>query len=151
MSEPNNVRIKGTLYEISLAVALFTPELRQRTTVELPSGEEISGAELFERFERARREAGASEVIDLGHGVWIATIHCNCESEHDHTHPCGLTWSHRRPDGLLCEGGGFIPLNTTHGWKVESWEPLTLSPSLLCMRKECGTHGFIREGKWVPA
>lgn len=34
-------------------------------------------------------------------------------------------------------------------WDVESWEPLTLSPSLLC--RNCGDHGFIREGRWVPA
>lgn len=34
-------------------------------------------------------------------------------------------------------------------WQVESWEPLTLSPSLLCRR--CGDHGFIRGGVWVPA
>lgn len=33
-------------------------------------------------------------------------------------------------------------------WQVESWEPLTLSPSLLCA---CGDHGFIRAGRWVPA
>lgn len=33
-------------------------------------------------------------------------------------------------------------------WAVESWEPLTLSPSLLC---SCGDHGFIRDGKWVRA
>lgn len=33
-------------------------------------------------------------------------------------------------------------------WTVESWEPLTLSPSLLCA---CGDHGFIRDGRWVPA
>ena len=34
-------------------------------------------------------------------------------------------------------------------WQVQSWEPLTLSPSLLCPL--CGDHGFIREGRWVPA
>jgi hypothetical protein len=34
-------------------------------------------------------------------------------------------------------------------WTVESWEPLTLSPSLLC--RVCGDHGFIRQGKWEPA
>jgi hypothetical protein len=34
-------------------------------------------------------------------------------------------------------------------WEVVTWEPLTLSPSLLC--RECGDHGFIREGRWVPA
>jgi hypothetical protein len=34
-------------------------------------------------------------------------------------------------------------------WHVESWEPFTLSPSLLCRR--CGDHGFIQNGRWVPA
>lgn len=33
-------------------------------------------------------------------------------------------------------------------WTVESWEPLTLSPSVLCA---CGDHGWVREGRWVPA
>jgi hypothetical protein len=33
-------------------------------------------------------------------------------------------------------------------WQVESWEPLTLSPSLLC---HCGDHGFIRDGHWVSS
>jgi hypothetical protein len=36
-----------------------------------------------------------------------------------------------------------------NAWQVQSWEPLTVSPSLLCLR--CGDHGFIREGRWVPA
>jgi Family of unknown function (DUF6527) len=38
-------------------------------------------------------------------------------------------------------------------WQVESWEPLTISPSVLCSLDKggCGAHGFIREGKWVPA
>lgn len=33
-------------------------------------------------------------------------------------------------------------------WTVESWDPLTISPSVLC---SCGDHGFIREGRWVRA
>jgi hypothetical protein len=33
-------------------------------------------------------------------------------------------------------------------WQVESWEPLTLSPSILC---HCGDHGYIRNGCWVSA
>lgn len=33
-------------------------------------------------------------------------------------------------------------------WQLESYEPLTISPSVLC---SCGDHGFIREGRWVPA
>lgn len=36
-----------------------------------------------------------------------------------------------------------------NAWTVESWEPLTLSPSIL--RRECGCHGFIRDGQWVAA
>ena len=34
-------------------------------------------------------------------------------------------------------------------WTVESWEPLTISPSVLC--RVCGDHGWIRAGQWVPA
>jgi hypothetical protein len=33
-------------------------------------------------------------------------------------------------------------------WQVESWDPLTISPSVLC---SCGDHGFIRNGRWEPA
>lgn len=38
-------------------------------------------------------------------------------------------------------------------WVVESWDPLTLSPSILCVegRGGCGWHGYIRGGLWVPA
>ncbi len=34
------------------------------------------------------------------------------------------------------------------GWAVESYEPLTLTPSIL-MR--CGCHGWIRSGRWQAA
>lgn len=61
----------------------------------------------------------------------------------------------RADDGRPCSG--FI---TFHGpvqdelserpkWTVESWDPLTLSPSILCVL--CGDHGFIRNGKWETA
>jgi hypothetical protein len=33
-------------------------------------------------------------------------------------------------------------------WQLVREDPLTLSPSILC---NCGFHGFIRDGKWVPA
>jgi hypothetical protein len=33
-------------------------------------------------------------------------------------------------------------------WTVESLDPLTISPSVLC--RGCGDHGFIRDGRWVP-
>jgi hypothetical protein len=31
-------------------------------------------------------------------------------------------------------------------WQVQSWEPLTLTPSVLC---SCGWHGYITNGRWV--
>lgn len=34
-------------------------------------------------------------------------------------------------------------------WTVVGWEPLTVTPSLLCTL--CGDHGFITDGRWVPA
>lgn len=35
------------------------------------------------------------------------------------------------------------------GHRIESDDPLTVSPSILC--PDCGTHGFIRNGRWVEA
>jgi hypothetical protein len=66
---------------------------------------------------------------------------------------CGAIVTHTtdKTETGLCEGYiGLNPaVNTTRAtWQVESWEPLTLSPSLLC---SCGDHGFIRGGKWVRA
>ena len=34
-------------------------------------------------------------------------------------------------------------------WQVQTWEPLTLTPSLVCPL--CGDHGFIRDSTWIPA
>ena len=84
---------------------------------------------------------------------------------------CGLTWvndgqgnvigaieGHFTPEGKRCEGMVFFDVpelteewrrSPTQPWKVESWAPLTISPSVLC--KICGNHGFIKGGLWVPA
>jgi len=62
--------------------------------------------------------------------------------------------THDLPGGRECSGAITfdVPLAREFFsgpfWTVESWEPLTLSPSLLC---HCGDHGFIRDGRWVPA
>jgi len=57
------------------------------------------------------------------------------------THP-GCSYE---PNG---ETGSWIPVGED-GWTQMSAEPLHLEPSLLC--RLCGDHGFIRDGKWVPA
>lgn len=61
---------------------------------------------------------------------------------------------HDKPDGSQCEGAITFdsPVAREHFkgpfWTVECWDPLSLSPSLLC---HCGDHGFIRGGRWVAA
>lgn len=68
----------------------------------------------------------------------------------------GANVYHLRPDGSECVS--FITFDTEltraagdpgEKWQVKKWEPLTISPSLLC--RACGDHGHIREGRWVKA
>lgn len=67
---------------------------------------------------------------------------------------CGMIEYHDGRDGARCTGG-YVPFDlpgVTHPerWRVErDGRELTLSPSLLCTA--CGNHGWIRDGKWVPA
>lgn len=71
----------------------------------------------------------------------------------------GALIQHRKPSGEICLAGlafdGEVQRATghpeSHRWKVESMEPLTLSPSILCKAEGCNDHGFIRDSKWVPA
>lgn len=67
----------------------------------------------------------------------------------------GATIDHPKPDGTPCSGA--VTFNTEAMvrtqperalWTVVSEDPLTLSPSIQC---SCGDHGFITDGKWVPA
>lgn len=91
------------------------------------------------------------EPLDLGDGV---TLNFTSWGEHDRV---GYLLDHSKPDGSECEGGaGLFDLPGVREafpgravWQIESWEPLTLSPSLLC--SACGHHGFVRQGQWVPA
>jgi hypothetical protein len=47
---------------------------------------------------------------------------------------------------------GMVPFTECPGnrtkWEAISKEPLTLHPSVL---RDCGMHGWIKGGKWVPA
>lgn len=95
----------------------------------------------------------AGDYIDIGHGVAIRFM------SRDGHPKAGITERHPTPngaDGGVHFGGVLFDLPgvaESHPgvpvWQVESWDPLTLSPSLLC--RACGHHGFIRGGKWVPA
>lgn len=89
--------------------------------------------------------------MDLGHGV---VIEFTSWADHDRV---GFIETHDRPDGAgRCSGGVLFDLPGVAEafpdrplWTVEGWEPLTLSPSLLC--RACGNHGFVQAGRWVPA
>lgn len=94
----------------------------------------------------------AGDYIDIGHGVGIRFM-----AWHEHER-AGITERHPTPDGTdggIHFGGVLFDLPgvaeafpNSARWTVESWDPLTLSPSLLC--PQCGHHGWIRDGKWVP-
>lgn len=68
--------------------------------------------------------------------------------------PSGALHWHRKPiaPGEITATPGWCVGGISFGgdgWTLESKEPLTVSPSLLC--GSCGSHGFIRNGAWVPA
>lgn len=90
--------------------------------------------------------------LDLGHGVRLEFVRWRAHPRAGYIqqHP------HATEPGVMCAGSGLFDLPGIAGafpgravWRVESWDPLTLSPSLLCTT--CGNHGFVREGRWVPA
>lgn len=83
--------------------------------------------------------------MDIGHGVSaelreIAGVAMGVAYWHDCITPA------RRSLG----SEDYCPIDDgPKGWTLVSRDPLTISPSLLC--RACGHHGFIRDGKWVPA
>lgn len=90
------------------------------------------------------------DMQDIGNGVSIAFTSWAMHER------CGLIEDHKTPDGKPCGGAVLFDLPGVKEafpqravWQVESWEPLTISPSLLCVT--CGHHGWIRGGRWVNA
>jgi len=86
--------------------------------------------------------AGGTEYI--GHGHWLRRQVWQGE-------PSGVLDIHMKADGRLCFGGArWAGPDDGHAkWKLVSVEPLHIEPSLAC--RGCGDHGWIRDGKWVPA
>jgi hypothetical protein len=80
------------------------------------------------QYEGIPDEPTAGAIIDHPHGVYG---HLQCSGAVTFDTP---TMRQVRPESSL--------------WQVESWEPLTISPSVQC---SCGDHGFIRNGRWEPA
>lgn len=87
---------------------------------------------------------------DIGHGVTACEFRYEPEGQLHiaYRHVCGPN-ADDESDRLAFSAVPVSPEGNARDWKLESREPLTISPSLLCM--SCQHHGFIREGKWVPA
>lgn len=105
----------------------------------------------------------SQRVLDMGHGVTLRFVQWAPDRKLNprwvdipDVERYGARITHPRADGSECDG--FVTFDgevqrriepDVPKWTVTSWEPLTLEPSVLCRR--CGHHGFIRNGKWVPA
>jgi len=99
------------------------------------------------------------EPLDLGSGVigrytaWKPDRSINPQYSHlPDIERVGLILEHKAPDGTPHEGSITFDsqvarevFNPKALWQVQSWEPLTITPSVLC---SCGWHGFIIDGKW---
>ena len=92
---------------------------------------------------------GITDAIPTGPGTWMTFVVNQEENE------IGIIEWHTCLDEVK---GCGVYFDTEHGrktmpdrsrWTVESRDPLTLSPSILC--KRCGHHGYIRNGQWVSA
>lgn len=87
------------------------------------------------------------DILDLGHGHKLHRVVQNGE-------PWGFVDYHQRKDQpeLACTGGSVPLTGMASGdtWdQTGEWPAITLTPSLLCT--QCGEHGFVREGQWVPS
>jgi hypothetical protein len=102
-----------------------------------------------------------TEALNLGHGHTLRFVGWAPERDLNPQYvgipddpKTGAIVGHVKPDGAYCEGFVWFDTPTNRAlahaplWAVESWEPLTISPSLLC---SCGDHGFIRAGRWEVA
>lgn len=93
--------------------------------------------------------------IDAGHGVSF-TIRYEKDGEPSaqggdpialyYKHDCSVHGDNAGAIELDVPQNDFVPADAK--WQIESVDPLTLSPSLLC--RACGHHGFLRNGRWEP-
>lgn len=98
-----------------------------------------------------------SEQIDIGHGVTISFYDARNPAGGEPMYVrAGLIEEHPSATSPTGRCNGAVYFRGRPGasegqpaWEVVSEEPLTLSPSLLC--RACGHHGWIRDGRWVPA
>lgn len=96
--------------------------------------------------------------VDIGHGLTAALRIADEALAPDGAHPgwkVGDTLGVLLTHPCATRGGAvmqdFIPVNymPSRDWRLVSREPITIEPSV--HYQCCGTHGFLRDGHWVPA
>lgn len=102
------------------------------------------------------------EFTDVGHGHSIAYTSWRPDRDLNPQYKdlrdverYGLTIKHTNAGGFLCMGSvvfeGPVADEVSPDapkWAVESWQPLSLSPSISC---HCGDQGYLKNGYWIPA
>jgi hypothetical protein len=99
-----------------------------------------------------------TQPVDIGHGLTAALRLAESDMAPEGLHPgwkagdvLGVLLTHpcSKRDGEVVQD--FIPTGymPSRDWNLESRDPITMSPSIAY--ECCGLHGFIREGRWVPA
>lgn len=106
-------------------------------------------------------------LYDLGHGVWAEWWRVVDPDHPDYPNDPGKMYGVVEHHWCVSEDEivpgvkeywamGSVPTMSTQPVKwsivsgeVESFEGLSLMPSILC--KRCGLHGYITDGRWVPA
>lgn len=94
-------------------------------------------------------EAIVAKSAHIGHGVYIRLTGLRGSEI-----PGGLLLYHRHRDGAVC--GGAVPFDVPGAdtsrprWTVQSWYPLTLSPSIADHTCSEGLHGHIVNTAWIP-
>lgn len=96
--------------------------------------------------------------LDLGDDHWLKFVTDADHKERDGTarhigavvyHRCSKTESGWDSGFIQFDLGAESYMPGDQKWQVASWDPLTLTPSLL--QRGCGDHGFVTAGKWVRA
>lgn len=94
-----------------------------------------------------------ANLRDLGHGVYWTKVMASGDEWIGilEWHECLA--AQNCSDAGLSAGGVYFENATTDikgaRWQLVSGDPLTILPSVLC--RACGLHGWITDGRWVPA
>lgn len=105
-------------------------------------------------------EDSGLDLQDIGHDVYLSRVR---DQEGNwigllEWHECISGINHKQlaqdnTDSGVSAGGVYFENAPAYvkgpRWQLVNADPLTINPSVLC--RTCGLHGWIREGRWVPA